>query len=164
MRYASADAAVRRYVGLRHALSAPRGAALMVSMGASYAARCPRCAHDQRFEGRHGVARCSRCGAPWPVEEVEVLRGSVQVTPRRGGREAALVELGVLGRAIDRIPTWPRRAFVVYAGLGVPYTRVYEEVRARWPRAPEHGAVWWRERAHEGRAALEARLRRKGWL
>lgn len=164
MRYESADAAVRRYVELRHTLSAPRGARLMVGMGRSYAPCCPRCAHDRRFVGRHGIARCARCGATWPVEEVEVLRGSVQVTPRRGGREVALGELGMLGRVLDRVPCWPRRALLVYAGLGVPYSRVYEEVRSRWPRAPEHGCVWWRQRVEDGRRGVESRLRRAGWL
>lgn len=165
MRYASADAAVRRYVELRHGLSAPSAARLMVSMGASYATRCPRCGHGQRFEGRHGVARCSRCGGAWPVEEVEILRGSVQVSQRApGGRELALGELGLLGRVLSRVPCWPRRALVVYAGLGVPYTMVYEEVRARWPRAPEHGCVWWRSRVEDGRRGVESRLRRAGWL
>lgn len=164
MKYADADAAVRRYLELRHRMGSPQAARLTVSLGRSFAKRCPRCAHEHRFEGRHGVARCSRCGTPWPVEEAEVIRGSVQVTPRQGRRELALGELGLLGRAIDAVPTWPRRALLVYAGLGVPYVRLYEEVKARWPRAPEHGAVWWRSRCEEGREALTRRLRRLGWL
>ncbi len=91
-------------------------------------------------------------------------RASVQMPSRPGGRELGLLELGVLGAAIARIPTWPRRALLLHVGEGVPFMRLGDAVRDRWARAPERGPWWWTQRVQEARDDLTARLRRRGWL
>lgn len=161
------DGAVLAYLELRQALSSAPPASLSVSLGRAYAKRCDRCGSAGRFEGKHQVQRCSRCGDPWPVEEVEVLRGQVQTSRRAGGgRAARLARLATLGQALDAVPPverWALERYVAWGGPGRADVGLAELGRECWPDAPFDWTQYRvRQLVRTARQLLEAELERLG--
>lgn len=158
MKFSGPDHAIAQFLELAHRHQSTRAASLTVSLGRSYARACAKCGHAFHTTGRAGVERCARCGAKWSCEDVEVLRGKVQMT-RRFGAHSGLLDLATLGVLIDRIPPWPRRALLLNVGVGLPYQQTADEIAKRWPRAPQPMTVdVVRRLVAEGREALSRRL------
>lgn len=160
MKLSGPDHAIVRFLELAQRHRSTRAASLTVSLGRSYARSCDACGHAHHAPQRAGIERCTRCGSAWRFEDVEVLRGQVQMT-RRFGADWGLLDLATLGTLIDRVPTWPRRALLLHVGVGLSRPETAEEIVARWPRAPRPMTVdVVRRLVTEGRAHLERRLQR----
>lgn len=133
LRFESADHALRRYANLRRSLEGGSG-----FDPASIRKRCKAlvCKHCER--GGAKLKDKHQCGHPrarwieWDEWELKPIGG----TRKYGApQESALLEMATLGRHLDRVHLWPRRALWLYVVEGLSHQAIADLGRERWRRS-----------------------------